>query len=359
MSFVELIGDRQYVGQFSNAAFGLEVHKSGLLADADGNAVTATLTNLDGTVVVFTGRAATHAGAGLYEVLLSSVETQNPGLWKLTWTYALNGIPQTFVGLLEVGVSSPQYDSLSPGFKGVIESVMWRFADLFDSPLGGPHLQVYFQTRWSRGRAAQMLQAAVGKLNSIAQPHMTYTIDEATGPFPYQSWGPLLEQGLYIEVIKHLIRSYVEQPLADGVTVPRLDRRDYMNRWKEVLDMEMADYTAAMEVFKIANMGLGRPRVLVSGGVYGNFGPTRSSHSAAARPRYWARFYVVLLILSLGWQVALGSKTSPITSGPGSIAAGVQTIAGPGCSPSIAVDTDRSSCSSGLISPTSSRTPIA
>lgn len=290
MSFTELIGDRQYLGQFAIEDLGLEVHKNGALADADGNAVTATMTSLVGNTVVFTDRAATHVGTGLYEVTLSSVETQNVGMWKLTWSYELDGVPQTFVGLIEVGKSSPSYDRLSEGFKGVIESVMWRFADLFDSPLGGPHLQVYFQTRWSRGRMADMLQSALGKLNTISQPHMTYTLDEARGPFPYANWGPLLEQGLYIETIKHLIRSYTEQPLADGVTVPRLDRRDYMDRWRAVLDMETADYTPMLENFKIAHMGLGRPRVLVSGGVYGSYGPTRIAGSAAARPRYWARF---------------------------------------------------------------------
>jgi hypothetical protein len=79
--------------------------------------------------------------------------------------------------------------------------------------------------------------------------------------------------------------------VADGVTVARQDRRDYMQRWREVLQMETEDATNALEVFKIAHMGLGRPKVLVSGGAYGNYGPTRLPHSAAARPRYYYRWY--------------------------------------------------------------------
>ena len=57
--------------------------------------------------------------------------------------------------------------------------------------------------------------------------------------------------------------------------------------------MEEDDLKKMLDVFKIAHMGLGRPHVLVSGGVYGNYGPTRiASGSWASRPRYWARFQV-------------------------------------------------------------------
>jgi hypothetical protein len=64
-----------------------------------------------------------------------------------------------------------------------------------------------------------------------------------------------------------------------------------MQRWRDVLQMEQEDATSMLEVFKIANMGLGRPKVLVSGGVYGDYGPTRLPNSAAARPRYYYRFH--------------------------------------------------------------------
>jgi hypothetical protein len=172
--------------------------------------------------------------------------------------------------------------------KGVVEAVWLRFADLFDSPTGGPHLQVYFQTRWNRGRIAQLLQIAMQKLNLMAQPHMTYAVDDK---FPLTQWGGLLDELTYIEALKHLIRSYAEQPMAEGVAVSRMDRRDYMQRWQEVLALETEDARPMTENFKIAHMGLSKPRVLASGGVYGNYGPTRIAGSAAARPRYWARFY--------------------------------------------------------------------
>lgn len=288
----EMLGERQYASRFSIEPVGLQVYKAGVVADADGNDVTVRMTSLDGATVVF-DRAAERTGVGMYETLVSSAESSEPGFYMVTWTYALDAVPQTFQGILEVGESSPAYDALDVGMKGIVEAVWVRLADLFDSPYGGPHLQVYFQTRFNRNRMAQLLRIALGKLNTVAQPHMTYTLEgPPVGPqFPYARWGSLLEQALWIETIKHLRRSYTEQYVAEAVNVARLDRRDYMQRWGEILQDEVADFKGQLDGFKIAHMGLSRPHVLVSGGAYGSYGPTRLPASAAARPRYWARFY--------------------------------------------------------------------
>ena len=282
--------ERVFVGRYSLPTFGLLVHgPDGEPADADSNDVTATITDLLGNVVA-ADIPALHTDTGTYEIILTSAQTANVGWFDITWSFDLAATPQTYKSFFEVGWTNQAYEGLSVGFKGIIESVWVRFADLFDSPEGGPHLQVYYQTHFGRARLAQLLGIALGKLNTFAQPHMTYTLEEARHPFPYDQWGPLLDQALYIETIKHLMRSYVEIPAESGVPVAYLDRRDYLQRWQTILQMEMASFDEAMGVFKIAHMGLGRPRVLVSGGVYGNFGPTRIPH-LNARPRFYARFY--------------------------------------------------------------------
>jgi hypothetical protein len=201
-------------------------------------------------------------------------------------------VPQELQTYIQIGATNPAYDALDAGMKGIVESVWIRFADMFDSPQGGPHLQVFFQTAFSRGRIAQLLQIALNKINLTMQPAFSFTTD-AGSQFPYQDWGGLLEQGLYIETIRHLIRSYVEQPNPTGVTVSRMDRRDFSDRWTSVYEMEYADYMNMLSDFKIQMMFLSRPRVLVSGGAYGNWGPTRLPGSAAARGinRVWAAFY--------------------------------------------------------------------
>ena len=150
----------------------------------------------------------------------------------------------------------------------------------------------YFQNNFGRDRISNpLLRIAVGRLNTMAQPMMTYTIEANQKPFPLDQWGPLLETTLYVETLKHLVRSYVEQPQFIGGQVTRLDRRDYMDRWASIQRDEEAMLERQLDVFKITHIGLGRPRVLASGGVYGRYGPTRITGSVAARPRYWARWY--------------------------------------------------------------------
>lgn len=283
--------DRVYVSQFDQPTFGLVVHIAGVPADPDGATADVSMETDEPPpavpTVIFAPTAATYISTGTFEFTLTSAHTQTPGLYKLIWSYDIAAVPQTYESFLEVGAAHPDYDALSPEMKALVEQTYIRFRDLYDSPYGGPHLQVYFQTAFGRGRMAQLLRVAVGRLNTIAQPHQTYDLTN----FPLAQWGALLEQALYVEILKHLMRSYVEQPDPRNVSVAWLDRRDYLTRWQTILDMEEKDLRERLETFKIASMNLGSPGVLVSGGVYGRFGPTRLPGSAAARPRYYYSFY--------------------------------------------------------------------
>lgn len=284
--------DRQYISQFARDVLGLTISTFGSPTDPDGQAVTVMLVNETSHATVLS-RPADRAGVGDYRVTLTPQESAEPGEYRIRWEYVLDGVGQVYDTYAEIGRSSPGYDRLAPGMKEIVDQVWVRFADLFDAPQGGPHLATYFESRFGRGRVAQLLRVAVGRLNTIAQPHQTYTIDDETGGalFPIVAWGPLVEQALYVEVIKHLRRSYVEQPLLTGGDAARLDRRDYLERWGEILDQEEEDLKGRLGAFKISSMGLGRPAVLVSGGVFGRYAPTRYAGSAAARGRFWARMY--------------------------------------------------------------------
>lgn len=284
------IRERQYISQFATDGLGLSVMRAGAPADADGD-VTVTFIREDSGLTLFQ-RATIRVATGLYETTMSPEESATPGLYTVVWTYAMLGQAQEYRTYVEIGQADPDYDRLSWQMKDMVDLCLIRFADTFDSPGGGPNLKTYFQTHFDRGRMAQLLRIAVGTLNTVAQPYQTYTIDGiGQAAFPVSKWGALLEKSLYVETIKHLIRSYVEQPMFVGGSVTRLDRRDYMDRWRMVLQDEQSTFERQLEVFKIANMGLGKPAVLVSGGVYGRYGPTRVAGSVAARPRMWTRWY--------------------------------------------------------------------
>lgn len=283
--------ERTYVGQFGSPTFGLRLVKGGVEVDAD-TIPTVTLTKEGDPDEEIATLNTEVIDTGVYEVSLTSVHTQEPGYYTLTWNYTFDGYPETFAAYIEVGPANPAYDELPEGFKDLVDNVWLRFADGYDSPNGGPHAQVELQTHFTRGRFGQLLRHALNALNVKAQPRTTYVIPPDQGKeFPLGKWGGMLEQALYIEALKHLRRTYTEQPEVVGVNVARLDRRDYVRRWGDILQDEMRGFEESLEHFKIAHMGLGRPAIIVSGGAYGTYAPTRVSHAGAARPRYWARYY--------------------------------------------------------------------
>lgn len=281
--------DRKVLSQYVPETIGLATSVSGSPTDVDDNAITVSITNEDtGHLLVM--RPAIRVAQGQYEVQLSPTDTASLGNYTANWSYTLGGEVKTFRSYYAIGGAQPDYDNLPDDMKQIVDSVWSRFADLFDSPNGGPNLATYRQTNWGKGRIAQLLQLGLGRLNTIAQPFNTYSLEPGGKAFPTAQWGSLLEQATFVEALKHLRRSYVEQPEYQGSTVARVDRRDYMQRWGEVLADEEALMRPQLDHFKIKQMGLGRPAVLVSGGIFGRYTAGRLP-SMAARPTYWSAGY--------------------------------------------------------------------
>lgn len=257
------------------------VDSLGVVVNSDGDTATAQLVTYATSTVVFT-RTCSKVATGVYRVTMSSVETATAGLYKLSFVYTLGGVPQVYSVDVEIpDATAPVYEALSDGMKNVVASVWMRFEDLFDSDIGGPHLRMYAQAKFGRERVAQLMRVAIERLNTVAQPHQSFDL-YAPSEFPYSQWGGLLAHATYIEVIKHLMRSYVEQPSAENVSSARLDRRDYLQRWEQVLQLETADLKAELDIFKMSAMSLSSPAIQVAGGVYGNLWRT----TPVTRPRH-------------------------------------------------------------------------
>lgn len=213
-------------------------------------------------------RATSKVADGTYRVTLSSLETANPGLWYVLWNYELDSVEQQYRSDIEIpSVVSSVYESLSPEYRAIVESVWDRFEDQFDSPIGGPHLLSYVQSSFGRERVSQLLGMALRNLNAYVQPHANYDMDN----FPLDRWSGILEQATVVETIKHLIRSYIEQPTAQGIQAARLDRSAYASMWTSYLNMESAALSTMLGPFQVASMNMGRTSTLVAGGVYGEF----------------------------------------------------------------------------------------
>lgn len=282
--------DRGYVSQYSQETVGMSILVGGNPTDADA-AVTVTILNQD-TQANLLIATAQHTGTGDYQITLTPDDTAVLGNYQATWAYTLGGNQQSFLTFFSIGGAEPAYDALTSDMKALVDSVWIRIADIFDSPSGGPNLLTWAQANFNRGRIAQLMKIALGRLNTMAQPYATYTLDGVGGSqFPTAQWGPLLEQATWVETVKHLRRSYLEQPEWQGSSISRLDRQAYFDRWGAILDEEQENLRPQLDVFKISQMGLGRPSILVSGGAFGRYSSVNRPY-LAARPRLWFANYM-------------------------------------------------------------------
>lgn len=230
--------------------------------------------------------------------------TQFRGTLYATWTYQVNGISFTFNDHLQILDAMPFYDTLSPAEKSVVEQVSWMFGDMFDSTEGGPYLIEPFQSHFNYERIAQLQRIAVTRFNVTANPPTTYGVGPGSQAVDAQFQG-LIVIGTYIEVLRHLIRSYTEIPLFQQMNVTYTDRRDYFQRWQAVLDDEMSGshtgkgYPAMVAMAKRSLLSLSNGSILAAGGIYGPNAGLFISSSYSAQVRSW-RFYPAAFAIAFG-----------------------------------------------------------
>jgi hypothetical protein len=268
-----------YHSQFALDQLGIVVNVAGVPTNADNNAVSLSMVavanpgtgSAASSSPVFTATA-TNSAPGVYTYTTTSANLSTVGYYTILWSFSLSGVSQVVQTWLQVGPPSPAYDALPPIARQVVEDVWAKFADSVDSAQGGPNLLQWMNVHFGRNRVAQLLYQCVQHLNNVAQPQSGFTADgNGGGLFPYVQWGGLINSALTVEVIKHLMRSYVEDPDITGNVQVRANRRDYLTRWAQMLPIEQEEYKAQRDVWKISQMFVMTPRVLVSGGAFGNW----------------------------------------------------------------------------------------
>ena len=230
--------------------------------------------------------------------------TGQRGLLAAEWTYQVDGAEFTFTDDMQILEQMPNYEALSDSTKLMVEQASWFFADLFDSTTGGPWLNENFQTHFDYDRMSFLLRIATMKFNVLGYPVTRYGVERTDQSIP-ANYTDLLLWGTKLEAIRHLITSYTEQPDFRNMATTYTDRRDYSQRWREVLADEKPDYERAVKTAKRRLLKLGRGSLLVAGGIYG--GSARSMYVPglfAAMTRSM-RFYPAAPSVSFGAQ-ALG-----------------------------------------------------
>lgn len=154
-----------------------------------------------------------------------------------------------------------------PSASWVIANDAWeKFEDCFDSEEGGPWLRDMTLAVFNKTKMENFIDDALIDIN-MQNPETAFIIDEfvsGEAPVAKTSSAPILTQGLLLQIIRHLMRSYVEQPNPVGAQIAWHDRRDYLQRWQLVYTQEKEQYLRMLALWKRQFLGLGQTRSLVS-----------------------------------------------------------------------------------------------
>lgn len=153
----------------------------------------------------------------------------------------------------------------------MVASRVWdKMEDLFDSHDGGPWMRDMTLNVFSPGKIPEFIDEALFDIN-IYNPPTDFWIDKFVTPLAVLDALPrqnanltILVQGTWIAVIRHLMRSYTEQPVPMGGQVTYEDRRDYLQRWGTIFQLEFQHYDHLVKLWKRQFLGLNQSKQLVS-----------------------------------------------------------------------------------------------
>ena len=168
----------------------------------------------------------------------------------------------------------------------VVAANVWDLLeDCFDSELGGPWLRDMTLAFFDKKKIEQFIPYAMLDINNTPP---TTTLDlgmfvlvqyDVDGVTPIgvkvQDSIPVIAMGTLIQVIRHLMRSYVEQPAPMGSEVAYEDRRDYLQRWQLILQDLLADYQRTVLLWKRQFYHFGKSALSIhskAGRLYGSQG---------------------------------------------------------------------------------------
>lgn len=211
-------------------------------------------------------------GSGFYRF----VETEQTGLYVWTATFTLiTGERRTYRD--EFYVTNPLEAPPDDRKESIANEVWMRLEDCFDSELGGPWLRDKTLAYFDPGKVARFIPEGLLMIN-VTPPdtqldlgYFTTDVPEtdpvilANDPQAMQADPDriLIVQATLIAVIRHLMRSYTEQPNLVGGNVAWQDRRDYLQRWGTILQIEEKWFHDYVLLWKRQFYSFGKSALLV------------------------------------------------------------------------------------------------
>lgn len=141
-----------------------------------------------------------------------------------------------------------------------VDQAWLKLEDCFDSEFGGPWLRDMTMRVFDKTKMRSLAPEVMLAINQ-QMPFTDYTADS----FPYTQGdaGALFAQGLLVSTIRHLMRSYTEQPDVVSSPVAFLDRKKYQQAWKLQYDVEVALFDRWVNRWKLRSYDLTHAAVLL------------------------------------------------------------------------------------------------
>jgi hypothetical protein len=160
----------------------------------------------------------------------------------------------------------------------IAEQVWFRLEDCFDSEEGGP---------WLRDMTLSYFDLDLAYFTTdipATDPALLALDPNAKQPDPDRI---VVVQGTLLAVIKHLMRSYVEQPDIRGANAVYQDRRDYLARWQQIYQLEYTEWTRMIALWKRQFLNYGRSSLLIGSKAGRLYGPAAGMRLRNAMRGYY------------------------------------------------------------------------
>lgn len=189
-------------------------------------------------------------------------DTEDPGLYIAVATFTTaDGSRRSSTTGFEV---FDPFNPPVPSPEEIVANRVWdKIEDCFDSEIEGPWLRDMTLNFFNKGKMQDFIAEGLFDINQQNPPTNIGIDGFFAGSNPTADL-PLLVQSTFLSVVRHLIRSYVEQPQPIGAQVVYEDRRDYLQRWQETYQIELETYSRWIALWKRKYLQLGKAKGLVS-----------------------------------------------------------------------------------------------
>lgn len=211
-------------------------------------------------------------GHGYYAV--SSTFNDTEGQYKAIATFTYDDVIDDQINLVksvpcDYEVSDPFVRAGSSPADPAVR-MCWTFLeDCFDSEWGGPWLRDMTLAVFDQTKVRALVPQVLLDINN-QMPFTTYS----ESSFPWTTSGTvdstdfgdseaLFAQGLLVASLRHLMRSYTEQPDIVSSPVAFMDRKRYQQAWKAQYDVEMEQWKKWLNRWKLQQYDLSHSSLLL------------------------------------------------------------------------------------------------